>query len=140
MVQSSGTLKIQPTTLTDLTVTRSQYDQVINTLSLSDFTVQNDYLESNINFIAGDEATISSTGYQTQTITVVAPSTFNNAIVLVPLEFSNIETNSVKYYCKDETARNSITDINTALDTKLNTADVWYDSTTSTLNIGVAQV
>ena len=30
--------------------------------------------------------------------------------------------------------------VKTALDTKLNTADVWYDSTTSTLNIGVAQV
>lgn len=139
MVQGSGTLKIQPTTLTDLTVIRSQYGEVKNTLSLSDFTAQNDYLESNINFIVGDEVTISSTGYQTQTITV-EPSTFNNAIVLVPLEFSNIETNSIKYYCKDETARNSITDINTTLDTKLNTADVWYDSTTSTLNIGVAQV
>lgn len=137
MVEFQGTLKIQPITLTDLTVTRSQYDQVIDTLSLSDFTVQNDYLESNINFRIGDEATISSTGYQTQTITITAP--FSNVIVLVPLEFSNIETNSIKYYCKDETARNSITDINTTLVSKLNTADVWYDSTTSTLNIGVAQ-
>ena len=120
MVQSKGTLKIQPTTLTDLTVTRSQYDQVINTLSLSDFTVQNDYLESNINFIARDKATISSTGYQTQTITV-DPSTFKNAIVLVPLEFSNIETNSIKYYCKDEVARNSITSITTDLSNKAET-------------------
>jgi hypothetical protein len=133
----SATLKIQPNTLTDLTVIIN--DEGGNTYTLSDFTVVNDNLEASISYGSIQTTmTISSTGYQTQTIRI--HTNIANPIILNPLEFSNIETNSIKYYCKDETARNSITDINTALDTKLNTADVWYDSTTSTLNIGVAQV
>ena len=134
----SATLKIQPNTLTDLTVNITSSSLGNSTLTLSDFTVVGDNLEASITYKRGDTMEIISTGYQTQTLDIY--HNISNIITLNPLEFSNIETNSIKYYCKDETARNSITDINTALDTKLNTADVWYDSTTSTLNIGVAQV
>ena len=134
----SATLKIQPNTLTDLTVNITSSSLGNSTLTLSDFTVVGDNLEASITYNQGDTMEIISTGYQTQTLDIY--HNISNIITLNPLEFSNIETNSIKYYCKDETARNSITDINTALNTKLNTADVWYDSTTSTLNIGVAQV
>lgn len=133
----SATLKIQPNTLTDLTVNITSSGLGNSTLTLSDFNIVGDNLEASIQYYQGDTMEIISTGYQTQTLDIY--HNISNIITLNPLEFSNIETNSIKYYCKDETARNSITDINTTLDTKLNTADVWYDSTTSTLNIGVAQ-
>ena len=131
------TLQIQPNTLTDLTV-EVKRNLGVNTYTLSDFTVSGDNLEGNITYFnTSNQVTISSTGYHT---VVTDISAITNTVVTLDLEFSNFEANSTKYYCKDETARNSITDINTALDTKLNTADVWYDSTTSTLNIGIAQV
>ena len=133
----SATLKIQPNTLTDLTVNITSSSLGNSTLTLSDFNIVGDNLEANIEYNRGDTMEIISTGYQTQTLNIY--QNISNIITLNPLEFSNIETNSIKYFCKDETARNSIADIKTALDTKLNTADVWYDSTTSTLNIGVAQ-
>lgn len=131
------TLQIQPNTLTDLTV-EVKHNLGVNTYTLSDFTVSGDNLEGYITYLhTSNQVTISSTGYHT---VVTDISAITNTVVTLDFEFSNFEANSTKYYCKDETARNSITDINTALDTKLNTADVWYDSTTSTLNIGVAQV
>ena len=111
------TLYIRPSTLTDLTVTLTRNNEVINTLSLNDFTLGsqdgiNYYLQGTIKgYIRNDVLTISSTGYQTQTIDIWRMTTDN--ITLMPLEFSNIETNSIKYYCKDEVARNSIANMQT---------------------------
>lgn len=115
-----ATLKIQPNTLTDLTVNITSNVLGDSTLTLSDFTVVGDNLEASIKYNQGDTMEIISTGYQTQTLNIY--QNISNIITLNPLEFSNIETNSIKYYCKDETARNSITDINTTLDGKVNKA------------------
>lgn len=121
----SKTIYIQPTTLTDLTVTLTRNNEVVNTWTLSDFVLgssdgTNYYLQGTIdNYVRNDILTISSTGYQTQTIDIWRMITDN--ITLTPLEFSNIETNSIKYYCKDEVARNSITSIATDLNNKAGT-------------------
>lgn len=113
----SKTLYIRPTTLTDLTVTLTRKNEVVNTWTLSDFVLgssdgTNYYLQGTINnYVRNDILTVSSTGYQTQTIDIWRMTTDN--ITLTPLEFSNIETNSIKYYCKDEVARNSIANMQT---------------------------
>lgn len=135
----SPQLNIRPAALTDLTITLTRNDEVIETWTLNDFVLINDsYWQGTITYETRyDVITIESTGYQTQTIDIHWLTDYN--ITLSPVEFSNIETNSIKYYCKDVVARDSITGITTTLAEKVNTADIWYDSSTSTLYIGVAQ-
>lgn len=135
----SPQLYIRPAALTDLTITLTRNDEVVETWTLNDFVlIQDSYWQGTITYeLRTDIITIESTGYQTQTIEIHWLTDYN--ITLNPVEFSNIETNSIKYYCKDVVARDSITDIETTLAEKVNTADIWYDSSTSTLYIGVAQ-
>lgn len=145
-------LYISPTTLTDLTVIiifeNSAFPYHI--LTLDDFTEVDNELYNNTAVIGNCTFTIYSSGYQIETFNVVTTQITDKHITLTPTVYcSNISDGSNTYYIKDNYSRQLESNLleilsykadTWALDAKLNTADVWYDSTTSTLNIGVAQV
>lgn len=185
-------LNILPITLTDLTVTIEYDNQEFptQTLTLNDFSIEDDELSDIVTILSDCTITVQSQGYTTETYNILAGETETDIhITLTPVQnyFSKVSDGTNIYWVKDIDAREtleskadssdiptaisdltddtstypidkadtltgltaSITELNytggvtsniqTQLNGKVNSSDIWYDSNSSTLYIGVAQ-
>lgn len=149
---SPTTIRITPVTLTELTIIVESTNGIeVKTLADCDITTSAITLTlprppySNVNL------KFYSQGYNVGILENV--SGIGNQIELTPTsDYIKTSDGTNNYYVKDNYSRKfgndlldivmtkaDSSDIQTQLDDKVNSSDIWYDSTTSTLYIGVPQ-
>jgi hypothetical protein len=103
-------LYISPTTLTDLTVTIEYDNQELpsKTLTLNDFSIVDDELNSGFTVLNNCTVTIQSQGYETKTLNINIEDLEDKHIVLTPLldYFSKVSDGTDTYFVKAEVIKN----------------------------------
>ena len=143
------TIRITPVTLTDLIIIVESTNS-IEVKTLADCTVG--ALAITLSLATGSyNLRFYSQGYNVGILKNV--SGVGNQIELTPTsDYIKTSDGTNNYYVKDNYSRQfgndlldivmtkaDSSDIQTQLDNKVNSSDIWYDSTTSTLYIGVPQ-